>query len=59
MKLRDAGATVLIAISLVYFIDWAISSVEPEQCWVGQELEDGRTVYHWRDCTEEELKHVK
>ena len=57
MKLYDLGASVLVAISVVYFAGWIGDKFKPApkpQCLVERRL-DGVTVQRWRDCTPDEI----
>lgn len=57
MKLYDAGASVLVAISVVYFAGWIgdkFKSPPRPQCLVERKVGD-TTVQRWRDCTPEEI----
>lgn len=58
MKLFDMGASVIVAISVVYFGGWLFDKAKPSptpQCMVTMKAGDN-TVQRWRDCTPEEIK---
>lgn len=57
MKLHDFGATVLVAISVVYFGGWIVDQFNPKprpQCLVERQI-DNTKVQRWRDCSPAEL----
>lgn len=58
MKLLDMGASVIVAISVVYFGGWLFDMVKPApapQCMATMKNGES-TVARWRDCTPDEIK---
>lgn len=61
MKLLDMGASVIVAISVVYFGGWLFDMVKPSpvpQCAVTMKAGENM-VQRWRDCTQEEIEATK
>ena len=50
MKLLDGGATILIAISVIYFADYLFKKSTPKQCFYQEEIKQGVLVAEWVDC---------
>lgn len=56
MKLRDGGATILVVIAAIYFIDWLVTPEPEPQCMYQRVSETGETVARWTDCKPEDLE---
>lgn len=59
MKLHDLGASVLVAISVVYFGGWVVDKIKPSptpkpQCLVERQI-DQTKIQRWRDCMPDEI----
>lgn len=55
--LFDGGASVLIIIGIVYFIDWSVKTISPPppQCYYQKTTQNGEVVGRWTACKPEDL----
>lgn len=56
MKLRDGGATILVVIAVIYFVDWLATPTPEPQCMYQRVKDNGETVSRWVDCKQEDLE---